>query len=96
MNKRAIAYAILAAVILVPLAAHAQIVGGGSPDAALTAFAAWMQGPVGRPLITIGFIITGIIMMVGRHTLEGVVFCLIGASFLAGATGLANLITGGG
>ncbi len=93
MNK-ALPYIVLAAV-LVPLAAHAQIVGG-APETALTAIAAWLQGPVGRPLITIGFILVGITMMVGRHTLEGLVFCVLGATFYAGAGGLAQIMVGGG
>lgn len=93
MNKRALAYAVLGAVILMPIVAHAQLVGA-MPDAAMTAFANWLQGPIGRPLITVAFIIAGITMMIGRHTFEGIVFCILGASFFAGASGLANLLTG--
>lgn len=94
MNNRALACAILAAVILMPLAAHAQLVGG-APEAGLMAFAAWLQGPFIRPVLAIAFIGGGIVMMLGRHTFEGLVFVVIGGTIAAGAQNLANLMTGG-
>ncbi len=86
---------IIAAAVLAPLAASAQFVG---TDAAtgLNAIAGWLQGPFIRPVLTIGLIGGGIVMMLGRHTFEGIVFIIIGGAIAAGAQNLANLITGGG
>jgi type IV secretory pathway VirB2 component (pilin) len=85
---------IFAAVLLLPFAADAQIVGVGG-DSAMQRIADWLSGPFVRPVLTIAFIFAGIVMMCGRHTFEGIVFCVIGAAIAVGANNLAALMTGG-
>jgi type IV secretory pathway VirB2 component (pilin) len=94
VNSKTLAYVVVAAVLLIPLAAHAQLVGG-APETALTTLVTWLSGPFIRPVLAIGFIVAGILMMVGRHTFEGLVFALIGGTIAVGAQNLSSLMTGG-
>jgi type IV secretory pathway VirB2 component (pilin) len=84
---------IFAVVLLLPFAADAQTVGVGGD--AMQRFADWLSGPFVRPVLAIGFTFAGIVMMCGRHTFEGIVFCVIGAAIAVGANNLAALMTGG-
>ncbi len=93
--NRAFPHVVLALVILFPFAADAQFVGG-APEAGITAFVAWMQGPFGRPIITLLFMGIGIVLAAGRHTFEGIIFGVLGAAFYVGSGGLSTMMTGNG
>ncbi len=96
--NRTLLYIILIVITLAAVPAHAQLVNGlaGDGATALQAFVTWLSGPFIRPLLSIGFIIAGIVMMCGRHTFEGIVFAVIGATLAVGAQNLSNLMAGGG
>ncbi len=94
--NRVLPYVILAMVILFPLAVDAQGFVGGAPEAGITAFVAWMQGPFGRPIITLLFMGIGIVLAAGRHTFEGIIFGVLGAAFYVGSGGLSTMMTGNG
>jgi type IV secretory pathway VirB2 component (pilin) len=91
MNKsRILALGITLAMI--PLAAHAQAVGGGGLDA----FATWLAGPIGRPVTIIGAVVVGIIFCVGRRDWEHMVNYAIGAAVIGAAVTLGAQFAGGG
>jgi type IV secretory pathway VirB2 component (pilin) len=91
MNKSRI-LALTTAFAALPLAAHAQAVGGGGLDA----FATWLAGPIGRPVTIIGAVVVGIIFCVGRRDWEHMVNYAIGAAVIGAAVTLGAQFAGGG
>ncbi len=84
--ERALPYIAAAAVLLLPLAGHAQAVAGDP----LGGLVFWIYNTWGRSIITLAFIIVGLLMIGGRHTLEGIVFAALGVGFFVAGPSIAD------
>lgn len=86
-----------AAMMLVPLAAQAQMVSGGaSPATMVNNICAFILGPFGQSLAVLGIIAIGLAWMFGRASLGLIAGVVGGVVIMFGASYLGQTITGGG
>ncbi len=86
--ERALPYIVVAVVLLLPLAGHAQAVSGDP----LGGLVFWIYNTWGRSIIMLGFMLVGLVMLAGRHTLEGLVFAALGIGFFIAAPTVAEAV----
>ncbi len=86
--ERALPYVVVAITLLLPLAGHAQAVSGDP----LGGLVFWVYNTWGRSIIMLAFMIVGLIMLAGRHTLEGMIFASLGVGFFIAAPSIAEAV----
>ncbi len=86
--ERALPYIVVAITLLLPLAGHAQAVAGDP----LTGLVFWVYNTWGRGIVMLAFMLVGLIMLAGRHTLEGLVFASLGIGFFIAAPTIADQV----
>ncbi len=84
--ERALPYIAVAVVLLLPIAGHAEAVSGDP----LGGMVFWIYNTWARSIITLAFIIVGLLMLGGRHTLEGIVFAALGIGFFVAGPSIAD------
>jgi len=92
--RRCASLAAIIALTVMPIAAHAQTVGGEATG--FGQLVRWVLGPVGGPIVALGAALVGIAFMAGRRDYEHLVHFGIGATIFAAAFAIAAFfITGG-
>jgi hypothetical protein len=74
--------------VLISLTGHAQSVSGDPLGGVVN----WIYIQLGRWLIMLAFMIVGIVMIAGRHTLEGFIFAALGVAFWIAAPKIAEAV----